>query len=151
MSCLACQVVSGEVTVPGGILLRRDGFILHAVAQPTPVKGWLVLTSERHARAWYDLTPAEAAAIGSLARDVMQAQLKALGAEHVYALALGDVLQHFHLHLLPRYATTPAHHRGRPAFDAPTSDAIAQSEVEAAALALKASLSPAGERVGERG
>jgi histidine triad (HIT) family protein len=140
MSCLACQLVSCEVTVPGGILLRRDGFILHAVAQPTPVKGWLVLTSERHARAWYDLTPSESAAVGPLAREVMQAQLKVLGAEHVYALALGDVLQHFHLHLLPRFASTPAHHRGRPAFDAPASDAISQSEVEAAALAIRSTL-----------
>lgn len=140
MTCLACRLVSGEATVPGGILLRRDGFILHAVAQATPVKGWLVLTSERHARAWYDLTPQESAAVGALAREVMQAQLKALGAEHVYALALGDVLQHFHLHLVPRFAGTPAHHRGRAAFDAPASDASPEAEVEAAARSVSSAL-----------
>lgn len=131
MSCAGCELD------PSKVLLRRKGFLLHAVNQPTPVKGWLVLTSERHARAWYDLTPEEAAAIGPLARDVMQAQLRALNAEHVYALALGDILQHFHLHLVPRYAGTPAHHRGRAAFDAPVSEAIAPAEVDAAAQAVK--------------
>ena len=132
MSCKGCEI--------SNVLVRRNGFLLHAVAQPTPVKGWLVLTSERHARAWYDLTAEESAALGPLAREVMQAQLKGLGAEHVYAFAIGDVLQHFHLHLVPRFAGTPIHHRGRAVFDAPASEAISQGEVDAAALAVSAEL-----------
>ena len=134
MKCPACELE------PSKILLRKHGFILHAIAQPTPVKGWLVLTSERHARAWYDLTPEEAAALGPIAREVMRAQMTALHAEHVYAFAIGDVLQHFHLHLVPRFAGTPAHHRGRAAFDAPASEAMPQAEVEAAAQAVRAAL-----------
>jgi diadenosine tetraphosphate (Ap4A) HIT family hydrolase len=134
MPCPACSLD------PAKILLRRDGFLLHAVNQPTPVKGWLVLTSERHARAWYELTQQEAASLGPFARDVMNAQLKALGAEHVYALALGDVLQHFHLHLVPRFANTPLHHRGRAAFDAPASDSVSEAEVQEAAQAVRRSL-----------
>jgi diadenosine tetraphosphate (Ap4A) HIT family hydrolase len=110
------------------------------VQQPTPVRGWLVLTSERHARAWYDLTVEESAALGPLARTVMQAQLKVLGAEHVYAFAIGDVLQHFHLHLVPRFANTPTHHRGRAVFDATASEAISGAEVEAAASSVRAEL-----------
>lgn len=136
MTCPACALD------PSRILLRRDGFILHVVNQPTPVKGWLVLTSERHARAWYDLTAAESAALGPLARQVMQAQLSELKAEHIYALALGDILQHFHLHLVPRFEGTPPHHRGRAAFDAPKADAIAEAEVEAAARAVQRALTP---------
>ena len=58
-------------------------------------------------------------------------------ADHIYALALGDVLQHFHLHLLPRFPETPAHHRGRAAFDAKPSDAISEAEVQAAANVVK--------------
>lgn len=134
MTCPACELPSSK------ILLRRGGFLLHAVNQPTPVKGWLVLTSERHARAWYDLTPEEAAALGPFAREVMRAQLSALAAEHVYAFAIGDVLQHFHLHLVPRFAGTPLHHRGRAAFDAPASEAVASHDVEIAAQAVKAAL-----------
>ncbi len=134
MSCPACELD------PAKILLRRDGFVLHAVNQPTPVKGWLVLTSERHARAWYDLTPEESAALGPFAKQVMQAQLSVLKAEHVYALALGDVLQHFHLNLVPRYAETPTHHRGRAAFDAPASDAVSEADVLEASLAVRRAL-----------
>lgn len=136
MNCQACHLD------PSKILLREHGFVLHAVAQPTPVKGWLVLTSERHARAWYDLTPEEAAALGPLAQRVMRAQLSALKADHIYALALGDILRHFHLHLVPRYPGTPAHHRGRAAFDAPASEAISEAEVEAAALEVRQVLAP---------
>lgn len=134
MKCPACELE------PSKILLRKNGFILHAIAQPTPVKGWLVLTSERHARAWYDLTAEESAALGPFAREVMRSQMSALHAEHVYAFAIGDVLQHFHLHLVPRFAGTPAHHRGRAAFDAPASEAAPQAEVEAAAQAVIAAL-----------
>ena len=82
----------------------------------------------------------ESAALGPFARVVMQAQLSVLNAEHVYAFAMGDVLQHFHLHLVPRFAATPSHHRGRAVFDAPVSDAISAREVEAAALAVKGAL-----------
>lgn len=136
MTCPACHLDEEKV------LLRQHGFLLQVVAQPTPVRGWLVLTSERHARAWYDLSNEEAAALGPLARRVMNAQRQALQAEHVYALALGDVLEHFHLHLVPRFADTPAHHRGRAAFDAPVSEAIAAAEVQAAALAVQRALAP---------
>ena len=136
MSCPSCGLDLSK------ILLREGGFVLHTVAQPTPVRGWLVLTSERHARAWYDLTAEEAAALGPLTRRVMQAQLSSLKADHVYALALGDILQHFHLHLVPRYPGTPAHHRGRAAFDAPASQAISEAEVEAAALQVRQVLAP---------
>ena len=132
MKCKGCEL--------SNVLARRGGFLLHPVAQPTPVKGWLVLTSERHARAWYDLTVEESATLGPLAREVMQAQLEVLGAEHVYAFAIGDVLQHFHLHLVPRFAGTPLHHRGRAVFDAPVSDAISEPEAQAVALAVTAAL-----------
>lgn len=140
MSCLACELVSGSRAVPGGVLLRRDGFVLHAVAQHTPVRGWLVLTSERHARAWYDLTAEESAAVGALTREVMQAQRAVLGAEHVYAFAIGDVLPHFHLHLVPRFADTPQHFRGRAVFDATPGDGLADGEVADAARRIGAAL-----------
>ncbi len=134
-SCFACEVVSGSRSVPGGILLRAGGLALHAFAGVTPLRGWLVLTSERHFRAWYDLGPAELASLGPLAARVMNAQREALGAEHVYAFAIGDALRHFHLHLVPRYADTPGRLRGRGAFDPRPEDALAE---EAAIEAVRA-------------
>ncbi len=139
-SCFACEVVSGSRSVPGGILLRAGGLALHAFAGVAPLRGWLVLTSERHFRAWYDLGPAELASLGPLAARVMNAQREALGAEHVYAFAIGDVLHHFHLHLVPRFAATPQRLRGRGCFDARPEDALPAWRVVAAAEAVRRAL-----------
>jgi diadenosine tetraphosphate (Ap4A) HIT family hydrolase len=139
-SCIACGVVRGIRGPPGGILLRRAGFVLHAVLDPTPLRGWLVLTSERHARGWYDLGEAEAAALGPLAARVMAAQRAALGAEHVYAFAIGDLVKHFHLHLVPRYPDTPERLRGRRCFEGRPEDALPDAAVERAARDVAAAL-----------
>jgi diadenosine tetraphosphate (Ap4A) HIT family hydrolase len=138
--CAACALVLGDRDVPGGVLLREGGFALHVLADPTPLLGWLVLTSESHARAWYELPPAELAALGPLAARVMRAQRAALGAEHVYAFAIGDVLRHFHLHLVPRYADTPERLRGRRCFEGRPEDALAEADVVAAARRVAVAL-----------
>jgi diadenosine tetraphosphate (Ap4A) HIT family hydrolase len=131
--CTACDLVAGRREAPGGVLLREGGLVLHALDGASPLPGWLVLTAARHCRAWYDLEPEAAAALGPLARRVMRAQREALGAEHVYAFAIGDVLHHFHLHLVPRFAATPPRLRGRGCFDAPPQDARPAAELAAAA------------------
>ncbi len=138
--CLACDLVGGARTLPGGILLREGGFALHVLADPSPLRGWLVLTSERHARAWYDLTPAESSALGPLAARVMTAQRTALGAEHVYAFAIGDLLRHFHLHLVPRFADTPERLRGRRCFEGLPEDAVPEDEIARCARTVAAAL-----------
>src|SRR5512142_2980325 len=139
-SCLACEVIRGARTLPGGILLREGGFALTVLADPSPLRGWLVLTSERHARAWYDLAPAESAALGPLAARVMAAQRAALGAEHVYAFAIGDVLRHFHLHLVPRFADTPERLRGRRCFEGAPGDMLPEVALAEAARAVARAL-----------
>ncbi len=139
-SCSACQVVEGSHAPPGGILLREGGFVLHAVADATPLRGWLVLTSERHAPGWYDLDGGALAALGPLAARVMAAQRSALGAEHVYAFAIGDVVKHFHLHLVPRFADTPERLRGRRCFEGRPDEALPEAEVERAARAVAKAL-----------
>lgn len=139
-SCIGCEIVHGARVPAGGVLLRDGGFALHALADPTPVRGWLVLTSERHARAWYDLDAAEAAALGPLAARVMAAQRAVLGAEHVYAFAIGDALPHFHLHLVPRFAETPDRLRGRRCFEGRPEDMLSEAAAEAAARAVGAAL-----------
>jgi diadenosine tetraphosphate (Ap4A) HIT family hydrolase len=133
-SCSACRIASGAEVPPGGVVHREGGLLLHALHGPSPLPGWLVLTSEHHVRAWPDLDPAALAALGPLAARVMRAQREVLGAEHVYAFAVGDVVRHFHLHLVPRYAGTPARLRGRGAFQASPAEAL-EAEVLAAAAA----------------
>ncbi len=131
--CLGCRVVRGEHPTPGGILLRRDGLVLHALAGPSPLPGWLVLTSQVHVRALYDLEEPALSTLGPLTREVMQAQRAALGAEHLYAFAIGDLLHHFHLHLVPRFAHTPERLRGRGCFESQPADALPEASLAEAA------------------
>jgi diadenosine tetraphosphate (Ap4A) HIT family hydrolase len=138
--CLACRIVREAHRPPGGVLWRAGGFAVHALADPTPIAGWLVVTSERHARAWYDLSAEELGALGGVAARAMRAQRQALGAEHVYAFAIGDQLRHFHLHLVPRYAATPARLRGRGCFDSRPDDALPAWQVVAAVESVRRAL-----------
>lgn len=140
--CLACRIVRDAHRPPGGVIWRLGGLAVHALADPTPLPGWLVVTSERHARAWYDLEAGELAALGEVAARVMRAQQAALGAEHVYAFAIGDLLHHFHLHLVPRYADTPARLRGRGCFEGRPEDALPAWRVVAAVEAVRRALAP---------
>lgn len=138
--CLGCALVSGSTRPVGGVLARSTGFVLHAVASPSPLPGWVVLTSTRHVRALYDLEDEEARELGPWAARVMRAQREVLGAEHAYAFAIGDVLRHCHLHLVPRYADTPQRLWGRGAFEARPEDLRSEAELEAAAQRLAAAL-----------
>jgi diadenosine tetraphosphate (Ap4A) HIT family hydrolase len=70
----------------------------------------------------------------------MRAQREALGAEHVYAFAIGDGLRHFHLHLVPRFPGTPARLRGRGCFDARPDDALPAWQVVAAVESVRRTL-----------
>jgi len=132
--CTACDLLAGRRGVPGGLVWRGGGLALHALDGPCPIPGWLVLTAERHCRALHDLDAEAAAQLGPVAQRVAAAQREVLGAEHVYAFAIGDVLHHFHLHLVPRYADTPQRLRGRGAFDATPADAV---DAEALAVAAR--------------
>jgi diadenosine tetraphosphate (Ap4A) HIT family hydrolase len=138
--CTECELLAGRAPVAGGVLRREGGLALHVLAGPSPIPGWLVLASERHVRAWYDLGPDEAAGVGALAQRVMAAQRAALGAEHVYAFAIGDMLHHFHLHLVPRFGDTPDRLRGRGAFEGRPEDMRPEAELVAAARAIVARL-----------
>ena len=138
--CLGCSIVEGRVRPVGGVLLREGGLVLHGLAGPSPLAGWLVLSAERHARALYDLDAQATSALGPLAARVMRAQREVLGAEHAYAFAIGDVLRHFHLHLVPRYADTPERLRGRGAFDAQPADMLSAERLEEACARLAEAL-----------
>jgi diadenosine tetraphosphate (Ap4A) HIT family hydrolase len=139
-SCTECEVLEGARPVTGGLLYREGGFALHLLDGTCPLPGWLVLASERHARGWYDLGPPELANLGPLAARVMAAQRRALGAEHVYAFAIGDVLLHFHLHLVPRYAGTPTRLRGRGCFEGRPEDMRPEGELVDAGQRVLAAL-----------
>ena len=138
--CNACLIVAGSRRPPGGELLRFDRFVVHGLDGPSAVPAWIVITASRHVRGVYDLTESEWTAVGPLISRVMSAQRKALGAEHVYLFALGDLLHHAHLHLVPRFADTPVHLRGRGVFDAQPADQLDVAVIELAAESVRRAL-----------
>jgi diadenosine tetraphosphate (Ap4A) HIT family hydrolase len=142
--CLACEIVAGRVCPTGGVIARVGGLVVHGFAEPSPLRGWMVVTSERHVRAWDGLAGEELSALGPLVAKVIAAQKHALGAEHSYAFAIGDQLKHFHLHVIPRFADTPARLRGRGAFESKPEDHLPIVELEAAAERVRSTLEATG-------
>jgi histidine triad (HIT) family protein len=138
--CPECEIVAGRRVPPGGVVARWPGFVLHAIDGPTPVAGWLVLAPVRHVRAVFDLPDAEAARLGALAGHVLRTMKAALRAEHAYSIALGEALHHAHIHLVPRYADTPARLRGPRIFLGEPGDAVPVDQVEAAARRIEVAL-----------
>jgi histidine triad (HIT) family protein len=140
IECVGCEIVAGRQTTPGGFVHQTEHFVVHALAGASPIAGWMVLTSRVHARGIYDLPDEALSAIGPLAARVMKEQKKALGAEHVYAMAIGDALLHSHLHLIPRYLDTAAQLRGCGAFRASPEMMLTFEAVSSAAVELARAL-----------
>jgi diadenosine tetraphosphate (Ap4A) HIT family hydrolase len=138
--CLGCVTASGDFVPVGGVIARAPGLIAHGNASKSPIPGWVVITSVQHARGMHDLEDDAVRSLGPLARRVARAQRDVLGAEHSYAIFLGEVLHHFHLHVFPRYGDTPPHLRGRGAFDARPEEILADEVIEAAAARLREAL-----------
>ena len=106
--CIACDVVSGRIAPPGGILLDDGLWVLSHSVSPVLLRGWLILEPRRHVEHLAELTEAEAAALGPLIARVSSAVMRALQAE-VYACSFGEVIRHVHWYLIPRYADMSVH------------------------------------------
>ena len=106
--CIACDVVSGRIVPPGGILLDDGLWVLSHSVSPVLLRGWLILEPRRHVEHLAELTEAEAAALGPMIGRVSSAVMRALQAEKVYACSFGEVVRHVHWYLIPRYADMPA-------------------------------------------
>jgi len=140
--CPVCEIVAGRVRPAGGVLWRDERFVVYGFPDPSPVRGYVLVTTVRHLRGLYDLDDAEAAALAPLLIQVQRAQRTALGADHAYAFVLGDKVPHFHAHVVPRFPDSPPHLRGGRLFQATVADARPLDEIEAAAKRLAEALNP---------
>jgi diadenosine tetraphosphate (Ap4A) HIT family hydrolase len=141
-TCLSCDIIAGRTRPPGGILLREPPFVVYGYAGGflTPVRGYAIVGTLRHTRALWTLDDDEAGRLGPLLRRVQRAQMKALGADHAYAFTIGDLVPHFHAHVVPRFPDSPPNLRGGRLFQATAADALPLEEVEAACRALAEAL-----------
>jgi diadenosine tetraphosphate (Ap4A) HIT family hydrolase len=110
--CLVCREQRGEVELPGGALVDDAlVFAFHVPpleVSPRPYLGHLLVTSKRHVDHFGDLTPSEAARVGVVAAELAGVLRRMEAVERVFSAVIGTGVPHFHLHLLARYAGTPA-------------------------------------------
>jgi histidine triad (HIT) family protein len=107
-----------ESSAGGAIAADRNAVVTHlAVPHPSPAApagpahevylGYLFVETRRHVPGLEDVSAEEAASVGRLAAAAARALRDCVGAEHVYAAVIGHGVEHFHLHLIPRYPGTP--------------------------------------------
>ena len=101
--CLACQIMAGEVEVPGGVIAENDWWIADHCVGPYGI-GSVVVKTKAHRENLWDLNAAETAALGPFLQQISQAVAHALAAERVYvSLWVDSPPYHVHFVVQPRY------------------------------------------------
>jgi histidine triad (HIT) family protein len=110
--CFICAKHHGEVSTAGGAIHQDDLlFVSHRAAPDNgsdTYLGYVMIETRRHTLGVTDLTRAEAQAAGDWVTRPARALTAVVRAEHVYAFVLGDHVEHFHEHVVARYAGTPS-------------------------------------------
>jgi diadenosine tetraphosphate (Ap4A) HIT family hydrolase len=105
--CFACQANAGLISAPGGVIYEDELWRAeHGVDRL--VRGYVVLKPIRHVHELADLTPSEAATLGTVAQTLLRAMRVALKTERIYVCSFAETVHHLHLHMVPRYASMPA-------------------------------------------
>jgi len=105
MDCIFCKIVAGEV--PSYCIYEDELFKVILDAYPSSVGHSLILT-KKHYENVYELPEKEAAALMPLAAKISKKLKTSLGCEGLNILqnngkVAGQVINHYHLHLIPRY------------------------------------------------
>jgi diadenosine tetraphosphate (Ap4A) HIT family hydrolase len=111
--CLTCIQNDKPDLPPRERVLVAPGWrVAHAFGTALP--GWLVVVPRRHVTALDELTPAEAAELGPLLRNVTAAMRTVLGCTKTYVALFAEAegFAHVHFHVIPRAADLDADLRG---------------------------------------
>lgn len=92
----------------GPALWENDLWAVRHIEPPYGVVGWMVLACKRHIPGVTHLEDHEAASFGLTLRHLERVLLQTTGALRIYTAALGEVVQHLHVHMVPRRADGPA-------------------------------------------
>lgn len=106
-ACLACDVVAGRITPPGGVIFDDGLWQVDHALSPAFLRGWLIVKPRRHVEHFSDLAAEEAVRYGPVLGATVRALREALRPERVYACSFGESVHHLHVHLVPRYAELP--------------------------------------------
>lgn len=112
--CLA----GGEGPPGGGPILWEDElwYVCHAAA-PYGVAGWMTLYTKRHTPSPAYFDAAEAATFGERLSRLERVLGEVTGALRIYTASMNEGYEHFHCHMVPRYAQMPGNARTWGVFD----------------------------------
>ena len=101
--CLACQLLAGSQSVPGGTIAENDWWVADHCVGPYGL-GAVVLKTRAHRENLWDLSVAESASLGPFMQQLSEAIALAMTAERVYvSLWVDQPPYHVHFVLQPRY------------------------------------------------
>jgi len=118
--CGTCRANRGEIPTPGGVIYQDELCRLEHTFEPIPLVGWLVLKPLRHVEMFAELTDDESATLGPpLIRRTTGAMREVLQPAKIYVCQFSEAegFEQLHIHLIPRFADTPADLRGPRVFD----------------------------------
>jgi diadenosine tetraphosphate (Ap4A) HIT family hydrolase len=101
--CLACQILTGQQTVPGGTIAENSWWVADHCIGPYGL-GSVVIKPRNHRENLWDLSMAETASLGPFLQQMSEAIALAMEAERVYvSLWVDQPPYHVHFVLQPRY------------------------------------------------
>jgi diadenosine tetraphosphate (Ap4A) HIT family hydrolase len=101
--CLACQILAGQQSVPGGTIAENSWWVADHCIGPYGL-GSVVIKPRTHRENLWDLSMAESASLGPFLQQMSEAIALAMEAERVYAsLWVDQSPYHVHFVLQPRY------------------------------------------------
>ena len=106
--CLACDVLSGKVTPPGGVIYEGQYWRVDHSTSPVVLPGFLIIKPRRHVEHIALLTAEEMADFGPLLRNTCRALAHVLHPAKIYATSFGESVSHIHFYVLPRMPDMPA-------------------------------------------
>ncbi len=99
-NCLFCKIVKGEI--PSVKVFENENFLAFMDIYPVS-KGHTLLIPKKHLPYMQDADDDTISKIFILARNLMRKIQKNLPCDYVQINVVGELVQHFHIHLMPRY------------------------------------------------
>jgi diadenosine tetraphosphate (Ap4A) HIT family hydrolase len=142
--CLPCRnTAAPELPVRERIVQTQHWRVAHAFNTALP--GWLVAVPTVHITAIAELSPAAAAELGPLLRDLSRALHAVVGCVKTYVIQLAEAegFSHVHFHVVPRPADQPEELRGPRIFGmlgVPPEQCVGEAEMDRLGSAIRAQL-----------
>jgi len=120
-NCIFCSIVEGRIPA---YVIYQDGYYLAIMDRYPSAKGHVLILPKRHVADIYGLNQDEAAALIPLAQKIAAKLQDKLGMDGLNLVqnngkAAGQEIDHFHLHLVPRYKNDGVIIKGVPTGQSP--------------------------------